>query len=445
MKNIILFAATIFALCGSAQTDLEKALRIDSILSAYTNKNLFNGSVLIAKKDKILLSKGYGQANFAFGIPNSATTKFKLASVSKQFTAMSVLILQERGLLNTNDKLSKFIPDFPNGDRISLHHLLTHSSGIVDFTSLPVYDSIMNRQHTPEQLISYAKNKKLEFEPGTKFSYSNSGYIILSYVIEKASGMELGNFLSANIFEPLGMKNSGLWHSREIIKNAAVGYNLDEKPKEARYIDMSVPSGAGAIYSTVEDLYLWDRALYTEKLVKKSTLEKMMTPFKDNYAYGLQVGAYAGRKMISHSGGIEGFSTIMYHFPEDELFIVILRNTENQNMFASHKITRAIMYSQPYQLPAERKAIAVSKQILEKLAGEYELNPGFVLSITTEEGRIFAQATGQPKAEIFPESELRYFPKVVDALFEFTKDEKGNTTALVLSQGGAKLPAKKIK
>ncbi|MCE3259944.1 MAG: Beta-lactamase [Bacteroidetes bacterium] len=446
MKKLLLIIALGATVITHAQTDLQKAERIDSIFKIYAAKNHFNGSVLVAKKDKILLSKGYGMANFSYEIPNSPSTKFKLASVSKQFTALSILMLEEKGKLSLDDKLTKFIPDYPNGDKVTVHHLLTHTSGIPNVTSLPIYDTIMTQPHTQEKLIGYTKNKALEFEPGTKFSYSNTGYILLSYIVEKVSGKEFGDFLKSNIFVPLGMKNSGLWHSREVVKNAAVGYCIEnDKFQEVRYIDMSIPAGAGAIYSTVEDMYLWDRSFYSEKLVKKSTIEKMTTPFKENYAYGLKVEEYAGHKLITHSGGIEGFATIAYHFPDEQLYIVILKNVDNQKLFPAHKISRAVMYGQKFDLPKERQIAEVNKKVFDGLVGDYELQPGFILTISTSQGKIFAQATGQPKIEIYPEAEYKYFAKAVDAQMEFTKDEKGNTTILTLLQGGAKMPAKRIK
>ncbi|MCE3228577.1 MAG: CubicO group peptidase beta-lactamase class family [Bacteroidetes bacterium] len=447
MKKLLLAILICGGIAATAQNEAQKAKRLDSIFTAFSKRNQFNGSVLIAKKEKVLLSKGYGTANFTYDIPNSPTTKFKLASVSKQFTAMAILILQEKGLLSTDDKLTKFIPDYPNGDKITIHNLLTHTSGIPEVTSLPFFDSIMWRKHSLEEMIAYTKNKALDFEPGSKHQYSNSGYVLLTYIIEKASGKNYGDFMKANIFEPLGMKNSGLWHSHEVIKNTAVGYSMagDNVMEEVDFIDMSVPSGAGALYSTVEDMYLWDRAFYTEKLVKKSTLEKMMTPFKDNYAYGIRVDDYSGHKMASHSGGIQGFATIMYHFPEDELYIVILKNVDNQQLLPAHRIARAVMYDQKYTLPVERKIANVDTKIFDRYIGEYELKPGFVFTVSTDNGKIFTQATGQPKCEIYPESECKYFVKIVDAQFEFIKDDKGKITSLVLSQGGANMPAKKIK
>lgn len=446
MKKVILIIASVFALHLNGQTDEQKSAKIDSILQVYTKQNKFNGSILIAHKGKVLLKKGYGMADFSHDIPNTSSTKFKLASVSKQFTAMAIMILQEKGKLNVEDKLSKYIPDYPKGDKITVYNLITHTSGITNFTSLPKFDSIRVHTHTLEQLIAHFKNEPLEFEPGTKMDYSNSGYLLLTYIIEKASGKPYGTFMKETIFDPLGMKNTGLYTNTTIIKNMALGYSeTDDGTANAPYIDMSIPAGAGALYSTVEDMYLWDQALYTEKLVKKSSLEKIFTPFKDNYAYGVKVDKYADHKMISHSGGIEGFATITYRFPDDELYIVILKNFDNQNLLPAHKISRAIMFDQKYELPVERKVAAINTNIYKSLIGEYELRPGFIFTVSTEPGKLFAQATNQPKIELYPEGEYKYFVKVVDAQFEFTKDEKGNISSLTLFQGGAKMPAKKIK
>jgi len=449
MKNIffgIFTGLTFFAAVSQTQTDKERAAKADSILQVYANKNMFTGSVLIAKSGKVLLSKGYGMANYSDNIPNTPTTKFKLASVSKQFTAMCIMMLQEKGKLKVEDKLSKFISDYPKGDSITVHHLLTHTSGIPDFTSLPVFDSIMTRPLTLDQEIAYFKKLPLDFSPGAKHQYSNSGYLLLTYIIEKTSGKKYGEFVQENIFAPLGMKNSGLYNNREILKNVALGYGeRDGVFLNAEYIDMSIPSGAGALYSTVEDMYLWDRAWYSEKLVKKSTLDKMVVPFKDNYAYGWMVDEFKGHKWIFHTGGIQGFTTVMNRFPDDEMCIVVLKNVDSQMFFPANKTVRAIMFGEKFELPAERKIAAINTNVYKTLVGEYELMPGFIMTVTTEAGKIFAQATGQAKLELYPEAEYKYFSKAVDAQFEFSKDQKGNVASFTLFQGGQKIPAKKIK
>ncbi len=442
----ILLLLCVFFSNSNAQSDMEKAARIDLMLRVYTKKNMFSGSVLIAKKGKVLLSKGYGLANTTSSVSNLPDTKFKLASVSKQFTAMAIMILQEKGKLSPEDKLTKYIPDYPDGDKITIHHLLTHTSGIPNVTALPVFDSIKGKPHTLEQIIALTKNKALEFEPGSKFNYSNSGYIVLTYIIEKASEKKYADYLKETIFEPLGMKNSGLYPATGSLKNSAIGYtDSNEGLVQAPYIDMTIPAGAGALYSTVEDLFLWDQALYTEKLVKKETLEKMMTVYKDNYAYGWMVTKYKEHKKFFHGGGIEGFNTVINRFTDDELCIVILKNVDNYQLFNANKMATAIMFGEKFDLPTEHKQMSVDKKIYKTLVGDYELEPGFILSITTDGTNIYSQATAQDKFEIYPEKENFYFLKVVDAQLEFNKDDSGNVNSLTLYQGGAKMSAKKVK
>jgi CubicO group peptidase (beta-lactamase class C family) len=443
--TLVLCGAALLAPPLKAQSDEQKAKRFDSICDVYAKKNMFSGSVLIAKKGKVLLSKGYGMANYSYDIPNSPTTKFKLASVSKQFTAMAIMILQEKGKLSTEDKLIKFIPDYPNGDKITVHHLLTHTSGVKSLTSLTLFDSIKALPHTLEQSMKYYKNLPLEFEPGTKFNYSNSGYLLLSSIIEKVSGKTYGEFLDESIFKPLGMKNSGLYTSNLVLKNVAEPYTDGASGIEhPDYIDMSVPGGAGALYSTVEDLYIWDRALNTEKLVKKSTIEKIFTENKDGYAYGWMINNYKGHKWHYHNGGIEGFATTINRFPDEDLTIIILKNVDNWNAFSAHKVSRALMFGDKYSLPVERKIAKVDAKIYQKFSGNYELGPGFVISVTTENNRIYTQATGQGKCEIYPESEFKYFVKIVDAQFQFNKDDKGNIASITLFQGGQEMNGKRL-
>lgn len=446
MKKLLYIACLVFTVSASAQTDAEKARKIDSIFTAYANQSKFNGAIVVAHKGNVVLSKGYGKADFRRGILNTSSTKFKLASVSKQFTAMAILILEEQGKLSVNDKLSKYIPDYPKGDSITVHHLLTHTSGIKNFTDMPLYHLLKTKPHTMEQLIAHFKDLPLDFEPGTKMSYSNSGYVLLTDIIEKASGKSYGTYMREAIFAPLGMKNTGLWDTTEAMGNVASGYSeTDTGFVSAPYISMTVPRGAGALYSTVDDLLLWDQAFNSEKLVKKSTLERMVTPFKKNYAYGLKVDDHNGRKWISHGGGIEGFVTSTNRFPEDELYIAILKNVDNQQFFPATKVARAIMLNEDFVLPKVRTVATINTDVYQTFVGEYELEPGFVFNITTEPGRLFTQATGQPRIEVFPESEYRYFVKDFDAQISFNKDDKGNVTSLTLFQGGAEMPAKRIK
>ena len=256
----------------------------------------------------MLLSKGYGMANFELNVPNTPQTKFHLGSVSKTFTAAAIMILQERGKLNVHDPLSKYIPDYPNGDRITLHHLLTNTSGIPNVNNFPEYATQSKFPHTPSDLIPMFKQKPLDFEPGTRgYTESNSNYNLLAYIIEKLSGQTYGEFLKQNIFGPLGLRDTN--HDGDasvLIANKASGYVPvgATSVENAPYLDWSIKTGNGSIYSTVEDLLSWDRALYAEKILKKSSLQQMFTE-----QYGWFYGKRLNRTVVRMNGRSPGFNS----------------------------------------------------------------------------------------------------------------------------------------
>ena len=326
--------------------------KLNSLIETYVKQGSFSGSVLVAKNNKILLCKGYGFANYEHEVPNTPETKLRLGSITKQFTSMAIMQLQEKGLLNVSDTVAKYIPDYPRGNEITIHQLLTHTAGIPNITAFPKYQKKKIKPHTLEQLINRFKDKTLEFKPGEKYRYSNSGYILLSYIIEKASGKKYETILKENIFVPLEMNNSGYDKARLIIKKRASGYGKeDDKLINADYIDMSFPAGAGALYSTVKDLYLWDQTLYTEKLVTKKSLKTIFTPFKEHYGYGWVIGKLYNHNFIAHRGGIDGFSTHIGRFPDDKICIIILSNFKHAPSSRISKKIAAILFGEKYELP----------------------------------------------------------------------------------------------
>ena len=255
------------------------------------------GTVLVARGDEILLNKGYGQANVEWNIPNTPATKFRLGSLTKQFTAASILLLEERGKLAIEDPLSKHMADVPAAwSAITLHHLLTHTSGIPNVTSLPEFATYQPFATTVEKTIALVRDKPLDFAPGDRMSYSNSGYLVLSHLVERISGQSYETFLTANILDPLGMKDTGLDSNATIIPRRAAGYTSSATGLvNAGFVHMSVPHGAGAMYSTTEDLLRWERGLFGGKVVSAASLRKMTTPFKNNYAFGV-VGRHVERQ-----------------------------------------------------------------------------------------------------------------------------------------------------
>jgi len=420
--------------CAAAQD----VVRMDHVVQSYVTSGQFMGSVLVARGNEILLNKGYGFANLEWNIPDSPQTKFRLGSMTKQFTAACILLLEERGKLKTDDPIAKYMPDAPAAwQKITFFHLLTHTSGIPSFTGFPDYASLEPFATTPEKLVARFRDKPLEFQPGEKFSYSNSGYVLLGYLIEKIGGEPYAKFIQENIFTPLGMKDSGYDSNSAIIPHRASGYtNGGNGPENAGFIHMSIPFSAGALYSTTEDLLRWEQALFAGKVLSEASLQKMTTPFKENYAFGLVVTEDKGRKVIQHGGGIEGFNTSMRYEPSEKLTVVVLGNLNGPAPDEISQKLAALAHGEQVQLPSERREIAVSEAILKQYVGVYELAPGVDITFSLEGNQLMAQVTGQPKFPLFAETETKFFLKVVDRQIEFFRDASGKVTYIILHQAG---------
>ena len=435
---LALWLATASVVLASVCFAQDNPARMGQVVQSYVANKTFMGSVLVVRDKAVLLEKGYGSADLEWDIPNSPDTKFRLGSITKQFTAASILLLEERGKLNINDPVKKYMADAPAAwDKVTIYNLLTHTSGIPSFTGFPDYESTEGTATTPEKLVARFRDKPLEFEPGEKFKYDNSGYVLLGYLIEKISGQTYAQFVQENIFKPLEMKDSGYDSNTAIIMHRASGYSKGKEGIEnAGYIHMSIPFSAGSLYSTVEDLARWEQGLFGGKVLSAASLEKMTTPFKQTYAFGLSVSTANGHKVIEHGGGIEGFNTHLAYYPDDKLIVVVLGNLNGDAPGGiAHKLA-AVAHGETVVLAGERKEITVAPAILANYAGTYQIAPDFALVMTLEGGQLMTQATGQPKFPLFAESETKFFLKVVDAEVEFVKNDKGEVTGLVLHQGG---------
>jgi len=362
-----------FLLDSFGQTKAEK---IDELMRLYNEYGQFNGSVLVAENGKVIFKKGFGMANMEWEVPNQPDTKHRLGSVTKQFTAMLILQLVEEGKLNLNVPITTYLPDYPKktGDIITIHHLLTHTSGIPNFTSFPNYQKdISINKFNPDAIIKIFADSSLQFKPGEKFSYSNSGYLVLGAIIEKVTGKSYEQIIHENILNPLKMNNTGYDHHETILKNRASGY--ENKYRNADYIDMSVPYSAGALYSTVEDLYLWDQALYNETLLSSNTRDLLFKPYiktmGESYGYGWIVGKKPigntgdSVKVISHSGGINGFNTSIQRIPSDKHLIVLLNNTGGAALSEINTAIISILYGTSYEMPKKSVAFSVLDVIME--------------------------------------------------------------------------------
>ncbi len=353
-----------------------KVAKIDEVMSTANKYRLFNGSVLVAENGKVIYKKGLGLANMEWNVPNTPDTKFRLGSITKQFTAVLILQLVEQGKVKLDGKISDYLPAYRKdiGEKVTVHQLLNHTSGIPSYTSLAGFIDVSRNPYKVDDFVKQYASNDLAFEPGSKFSYNNSGYFLLGAIVEKVTGQPYEKVLKEKIFDPLGMKNSGYDHHGTIIPKRATGYQkTGDGYINARYLDMSIPYAAGSLYSTVEDLYLWDQALYTDRVLSAASKELMYKPHLSDYAYGWAItktsfgNGVENFPIIAHGGGINGFNTTILRFPSQKNLIVMLDNTSQGSSLDSleREITK-ILYGQPHDLPRMPIADLLMKTIGEK-------------------------------------------------------------------------------
>jgi len=333
----------------ATQTPPNVASRIDANLSNLAEEQSFSGSVLVAQDGKVLISKGYGMADIENSIPNTPRTRSRIGSITKQFTAMAFLILQAQGKLNVQDRICDYIPDCPTAwQEITIHHVLTHTSGIPDSYQVFIEGSIAGTPLAPAQIIAVLKDEPLNFNPGDTFRYSNMGYIVLGYIIEEVSGQSYEVFLQQHIFNPLRMLDTGYYRNNS---DLATGYRTFGV--EASSPDMSIPYSSGGLYSTVEDLYRWDQALYTEQLVSRELLDAMFTSFvpapawgEVGYGYGWFIGEHLNRHVMGHEGRISGFCAHIERYPNDKVTIIVLSNQEDSDVFTIATLMTQLVFGE---------------------------------------------------------------------------------------------------
>jgi len=445
-KSLLIFISTTFFLQLKAQDDLKT--KIDEYLNAQVNIKGFSGSVLVAKKDNIIYKKGFGYANHEHKVNNAPETKFLLASVTKQFTSMAIMLLVNEGKIKLDGKISDYLPYYRKdiGEKITIHQLLIHTSGIPGYTELPGFfvDDCRDPYNAKDFILKFCSND-LEFQPDADQKYNNSAYCILGGIIEEISGLTYGEFIKKNIFDKLGMFNSGYESHKTIIENEAEGYSKEgDKLVHADYLDISVAYAAGGLYSTVEDMYLWDRSLYTDFLLPKKWRDTMFVNYKNGFGYGWMNSKFFGHQVVHHSGGIHGFSTHIARLIDDDICIITLGNTDYNGASLINMDLAAILFAEKYEIPGTKKSISVDEKVLKKYIGEYDLEKGFTITITVEAGNLVLQATGQPKFSMLAETEKDFFMNDYPVSISIETDKKGKATGMILHQNGDH-PLKKIK
>lgn len=413
--------------------------KLDEYLSSAVKVYKFNGSVLIARKGKIILQKGYGWKNVPDRKLNDSGSIFQIGSLTKPFTAELILKLQEQGKLSIHDKLNQYFPDYPKGDKITIENLLTHTSGIHNYTDdIDIKDTaIISHPVTQQKVVDAFINRRMEFKPGTKFSYCNSDYYLLGMIIEQVTGKTYEKAVRETIFDPLKMNHSGFdfIHLNDTSKTS--GYIEISKEKQVlNYsVDSTVYYSAGGMYSTTGDLYKWARSIANKQILSEDSWKQAFTPRLEKYGLGWWIDTLYNRKYIYHSGGLIGFMSFLSYYPDDDVTIILLNNFGNygNNLAPIQNALSAIMFNQPYSLWENHTDIKTSADILKQYAGVYRLNAEHSLVVTFKDSKLFVEASNPndklPKVELHAESESKFYIKEAQLQFEFVNDN--NSSKLV--------------
>lgn len=449
-KKMIFIAALVLLTCAVAwnflarKDEATKIQEFDAFLTAYQQLNKFNGTVLVAQNGKILFQKGYGLRNVAAQIPNDTDSIFRIYSVTKAFTSTLVFKLIELKKLSLTDRLSKFYPNLPHANEITVEHLLTHTSGLYDYTHESRFP-----KNSEAALLALLSEKPLDFEVGKGWNYSNTNYCLLGHIVAKVSGTTYENAMRQHVFGPLGMTHSGFDFENLTSADKAVGYRIfsDHVKKPGDIKDSTGPFAAGAIYSTVGDLYRFHLGLQSGKILSKASLEKAWSASSQNsrYGYGWQLGSrFFRKKIVSHSGGAAGFRSNFSQIPQDGLCVILLNNHENANLeFLTDRIYD-ILYGYSVDLPAEIKLRASD---LEKYVGTFLSVGDHPLTLLTSvvDGRLAIGTFGEPKCALLARGKVSFDQPEANAAIEFVMDGQGNYNDLVVHQNGPDLMASRLR
>ncbi|HRH64680.1 MAG TPA: serine hydrolase domain-containing protein [Bacteroidia bacterium] len=406
----------------------------DKMLSEQYKSNETGATALVARNGRILYKKAFGMANLEYAIPMQVDNVFRIGSITKQFTAVVILQLMEQGKLNLQDDITRFIPDYPtHGHTITIEHLLTHTSGIRSYTDMKDFEEKMSLDLKPGELINHFKNEPMEFAPGTKWNYSNSGYFLLGYIIEKITGKTYAHYVEENIFKPLGMTNSLYGSDSKIVKYRAGAYDKDSIGfVNAPPISMTQPYSAGSIQSTVEDLFKWHQAVHSCQLVKKESLDKAFTKYtltdgtETDYGYGWYLDNVQERPTIEHGGGINGFLTQSIYLPKEDVFVAVFSNCNcNPPDVIGAKIA-ALTIGKPY----EYKEIPIENTVLKGYTGVYENVKGEQRLISLSENQLYSQRSGSTKYKVNAYQKDKFFFESMMTTIEFSRNDTGEIEKL---------------
>ena len=448
MKKILLFfsAICITQLLPAQDTIPEK---LDKILTTYMKCNKFNGSVLVARSGKVLLAKGYGYKNVEDKTWNDEHTIFQIGSMTKTFTATVILKLVSQKKLALTDKLSKYFPTFPKGDNITIKNLLTHTSGIFNYTDVYDFWAQSMKPTNKKSVLDSIMKRPLLFSPGEKFSYSNSNYMLLAYIIQKITGQSFETIVTNWIFKPLKMLESGFDFTGLHDKDKAKGYwNFSAaKLVEGPHNDSSEFIGSGEIYSTVIDLYKWHEALQESKVLDKKMLDQAYQQYKGAYGYGWEMDTIGGKRTVGHGGRVFGFECSLIRVPEDDVCIILLNNnSDGPYLHAIGQKIMSVIYGQSYSLPEQ--PLDLSEEKLKPYAGMYVSDDHHNFEVKLINGHLFGMESPEHSLELLPLTNNRFIfmeHEGEEGVLTFEMDENGLVKQFsTINSRGMKLTIKKV-
>lgn len=417
--------------------DSELLTKIESYVQQFYSTDKPGAAILVMKNGEVIFRKGYGMANLELEVPIEPHMVFRIGSITKQFTAIAILILYEKGEIDLNNDIHKYLVDYPStGVKITVENLLTHTSGIPNYTDLPAFLSSVRNDMSPQEIICTFKDLPLEFEPGEKFQYSNSGYILLGSIIEQISDIKYEEFLQKYIFKPLNMTHTGSDISEHVLSGRVAGYaHKDNEYNNATYISMTQPYAAGNLISNVDDLALWTMALYGGKLIGTDTLSKALkTSVLKNgdttqYGYGCITYKYENVSFVGHTGGVNGFCSGNVYIPSEKTFIAVLCNCGNPVIFPDvivHNLA-AIAIGKPVDKPVLND---IDENELDCYVGSYKIADHVLRVISRQNKQCFSQRGEGPKFKMFPFDKDAFYLKEVTDRFFFVRNEEGNITGM---------------
>jgi CubicO group peptidase (beta-lactamase class C family) len=404
------------------------------------------GIVAVQRDGRAPLILSYGLASVELEVPHAASDVFMIGSVSKQFTAAAILLLEQQGLLSTDDPVSAHLPSFRHGDVITIEQLLTHTSGVADVFSLERLGQSAGQVGTFEEVISDLSDADLTHAPGSAYAYSNGGYSVLAAIVEAASGIRFGDFLETWVFQPLNMAST--WHDGPgpVRRNRVPGYDPWGRDGLTRGMPIAAPfsTGSGSIWSSAADLLTWTSALYNGRALSDSAYRKLTHDYGNGYGYGVSVFQRFNRDVVGHDGRIGGYATDVARYLEDRVTVVILSNVQSVAKDEIRRLVAAAVFSQPYSIPSQRAYLERPRDSFADFTGVYSFGPGFNVFVREADGRLLARANEGGDSELVPFSEAEWFSRTLYTTVRFGRDETGSVDRLIWGRGSGAPVGRKV-